>query len=156
MRTGVPCNENRFFPVRIALQGLGLHKGTIWQFPVQWIYYCHSYKSTGKKTGKTHLWSFLFEKIDGMMRWSHRKLLSLNLQILLKLFCNGWPNIGIEAAGEIIIEYSYFNLNLWIVLQLLRKVLSHLRIKSKYTIFNANLFYANFTNIWFQKILFLD
>jgi hypothetical protein len=68
MRTGVPCNENRFFPVRIALQGLGLHKGTIWQFPVQWIYYCHSHKSTGKKTGKTHLWSFLFEKIDGMMR----------------------------------------------------------------------------------------
>ena len=24
MRTRVPCNENRFFPVRIDLQGLGL------------------------------------------------------------------------------------------------------------------------------------
>jgi hypothetical protein len=28
MRTGVPCNENRFFPVRIDLQGLGLQCGT--------------------------------------------------------------------------------------------------------------------------------
>ena len=24
MRIGVPCNKNRFFPVRIDLQGLGL------------------------------------------------------------------------------------------------------------------------------------
>ena len=26
MRTGVPFNENRFFPVRIDLQGLGLQR----------------------------------------------------------------------------------------------------------------------------------
>ena len=32
-----------------------LHRGAICQFPVRWIYYSHSNKSTGKKTGKTHL-----------------------------------------------------------------------------------------------------
>ena len=32
-----------------------MHRGAICQFPVRWIYYCHSNKSTGKKTGKTQL-----------------------------------------------------------------------------------------------------
>ena len=32
-----------------------LHRGAICQFLFQWIYYCHSSKSTGKKTGITHL-----------------------------------------------------------------------------------------------------
>ena len=32
-----------------------LHRGAICQFPVRWIYYCHSSESIGKKTGKTHL-----------------------------------------------------------------------------------------------------
>ena len=114
-----------------------LHRGAIWQFPVRWIYYWHSCNSTRKKTGKTHLWSFLFETIDGMMRRSHRKLLSLNLQILLKLLIKSWSNIGIESACEIIIEYSYFNLNLW-------KVLSYLQMKSKYTIFNCKFVLHNF------------
>ena len=68
MRTGVPCNENRFFPVRIALQGLGLHKGTIWQFPVQWIYYCHSSESTGKKTDKTHLCAVSYARTQELQK----------------------------------------------------------------------------------------
>ena len=32
-----------------------LHRGAFCQFPFRWIYYCHSSKSTGKETGKTHL-----------------------------------------------------------------------------------------------------
>ena len=32
-----------------------MHRGAICQFLFRWIYYCHSSKSTGKKTGKTHL-----------------------------------------------------------------------------------------------------
>ena len=36
-----------------------LHRGAICQFIFRWIYYCHSTKSTGKKTGKTHLCAML-------------------------------------------------------------------------------------------------
>ena len=32
-----------------------LHRGAFCQFPFQWIYHCHSSKSIGKETGKTHL-----------------------------------------------------------------------------------------------------
>ena len=32
-----------------------LHKGAFFQFLFRWIHYCHSSKSTGKETGKTHL-----------------------------------------------------------------------------------------------------
>ena len=32
-----------------------MHTGVFCQFPFMWIYYCHSSKSTGKGTGKTHL-----------------------------------------------------------------------------------------------------
>ena len=32
-----------------------LHRGAFCQFPFRRIYYCHSSKSTGKETGKTHL-----------------------------------------------------------------------------------------------------
>ena len=32
-----------------------LHRGAFWQFPFRWIYCCHSSKSTGNETGKTHL-----------------------------------------------------------------------------------------------------
>ena len=32
-----------------------LHRGAFCQFLFRWIYYCHSNKSTGKVTGKTHL-----------------------------------------------------------------------------------------------------
>ena len=37
-----------------------LHRGAICQFLFQWIYYCHSSKSTWKKTGKTHLCALLY------------------------------------------------------------------------------------------------
>ena len=32
-----------------------VHRGAFCQFPFRWIYYCHSSKSNGKKTGKTNL-----------------------------------------------------------------------------------------------------
>ena len=34
-----------------------LHRGASCKFPFRWIYYCHSTKSTGKNTGKTHLYA---------------------------------------------------------------------------------------------------
>ena len=34
---------------------VALHRDAICQFLFQWIYYCHSSKSTGNKIGKTHL-----------------------------------------------------------------------------------------------------
>jgi hypothetical protein len=45
-----------------------IHKDTICQLPVRWIYYCHSSESTGEKTGKTHLYAMwqkwsIFRKI---------------------------------------------------------------------------------------------
>ena len=36
-----------------------LHRGAFCQFPFRWVYYCHSSKSTGKETGKTHLCALL-------------------------------------------------------------------------------------------------
>ena len=39
----------------VSLCILALHKGAFFQFSFRWIYYCHSSKSTGKETGKTHL-----------------------------------------------------------------------------------------------------
>ena len=32
-----------------------VHRGAFFQFLFWWIHYCHSSKSTGKETGKTHL-----------------------------------------------------------------------------------------------------
>ena len=32
-----------------------LHRGAFFQFLFRWIHYCHSSKSTGTETGKTHL-----------------------------------------------------------------------------------------------------
>ena len=32
-----------------------LHRDAFCQFTFRWIYYCYSSKSTGQKTGKTHL-----------------------------------------------------------------------------------------------------
>ena len=37
-----------------------VHRGAICQFLFRWIYYCHSSKSSGKKTGKTHLCEMVF------------------------------------------------------------------------------------------------
>ena len=39
------------------------HRGAFCRFPFRWMYYCHSSKSTGEKTGKTHL-NALSELLD--------------------------------------------------------------------------------------------
>ena len=36
-----------------------VHRGAFFQFLFRWIHYCHSSKSTGKETGKTHLCAVL-------------------------------------------------------------------------------------------------
>ena len=45
----------------VVRQSLGrcheVHRGAFFAFPFRWIYYCHSSKSTGKETGKTHLFA---------------------------------------------------------------------------------------------------
>ena len=53
---------------------LSLHRGAFCQLPFRWIYYwpllCHSSKSTGKETGKTHpeITAFRLERIFQPMR----------------------------------------------------------------------------------------
>ena len=41
--------------VLLVLEFRPVHRGAFCQFPFRWIYYYGSNKSTGKKTGKTHL-----------------------------------------------------------------------------------------------------
>ena len=38
-----------------VLSSRPVHRGALCQFLFRWIYYCHSSKSTGKKTDKMHL-----------------------------------------------------------------------------------------------------
>ena len=45
---------NWLCPVRSALRRTP-HRGAICQFLFRWVFYYHNSKSTGKKTGKTHL-----------------------------------------------------------------------------------------------------
>ena len=51
----------------LILSSQYLPRGAFCQFLSRWIYYCHSRKSTGKKTGETHLYAviggFYFESL---------------------------------------------------------------------------------------------
>ena len=49
-KSGVRSSETSYFHWCTPV-----HRGAFCQLPFQWIYYCHSSKSTGKPTGKTHL-----------------------------------------------------------------------------------------------------
>ena len=55
------CPEDSLYTMAVKIQWTGnwqtapLHRGAFCQFPFRWIYYCHSSKSTGMETGKTHL-----------------------------------------------------------------------------------------------------
>ena len=40
-----------------------VHRDAFCHFAFQWIYYCHSSKSTGKKTDKTHICAVLYQCI---------------------------------------------------------------------------------------------
>ena len=58
----LPFSLSLVCPLRVQIpkwdQTEPLHRGVFCQFPFRWIYYCHSSKSTGKETGKTHLCAF--------------------------------------------------------------------------------------------------
>ena len=56
-----------------------MHRGAFCQFPFQWIYYYGSDKSTGKESGKTHLWAMLpFLKKMTSQKTVAYKLLPIN------------------------------------------------------------------------------
>jgi hypothetical protein len=46
-----------------------VHRGTFCQFLFRWIYYCHSYKSTGKETSKTHLYEVIQNSAPSTIVW---------------------------------------------------------------------------------------
>ena len=52
-------NDYRYWKLPLHVPSSCSHhftcRGAFCQFPFRWIYYCHSSKSTGKKTGKTNL-----------------------------------------------------------------------------------------------------
>ena len=54
-----PLRLTQFYRIKLVSQEFScslLHcRDAICQFLFRWIYYCHSNKSTGKETGKTHL-----------------------------------------------------------------------------------------------------
>ena len=47
--------ESQKLTYRKVASSRPVHRGAFCQFPFRWIYYYGSIKSTGKKTGKTHL-----------------------------------------------------------------------------------------------------
>ena len=53
------------------------HRGAFCQFLFLWIYYCHSSKSTGKETCKTHLCAFLRKKNKEQNEIKNSKKLNL-------------------------------------------------------------------------------
>ena len=58
-----------------------VHRGAFCQFPFRLIYYCHSSKSTGKETGKTHLCavaSSILTAIDALQQQSKLLLVKPN------------------------------------------------------------------------------
>ena len=49
------CSKVIIFYIHRKILSPRPHRDVFWQFLFWWIYYCHSSKSTGKETGKTHL-----------------------------------------------------------------------------------------------------
>ena len=74
--------------------GFTMHRGVICQLLFWWIYYCHSSKSTTKKTGKTHLCA--------MRRNS-------NLSHVLSLKIEKTPSKVGEFARTVKTLYIFFN-----------------------------------------------
>ena len=59
---------------KFTVQVNPVHRGVICQFLFWWIYYCHGSKSTGKKTGKTHLCATLEKDILNQARAQQKGL----------------------------------------------------------------------------------
>ena len=58
--------------INFSLEINTLHKGAFFKFLFRWIHYYHSSKSTGKETGKTHLYalrqSAVLERLSPIVR----------------------------------------------------------------------------------------
>ena len=66
------------FHIQFFILRTTVHRGAFRQFPFRWIYLCHSGKSTGMETGKTHLcavvvYSLCFSKIQIVFPFQDRK-----------------------------------------------------------------------------------
>ena len=81
-----------------------MHKGAFCLFPFQWTYYCHSSKSTGKETGKTHLCALNFKNWMFSISIFKKKPNSYILFLTLpwKMYRgNGWTIIQIQCDFRI-------------------------------------------------------
>ena len=74
-----------------------MNRGAFGQFPFRWIYYCHSSKSAGKVTAKTHLFAMggvvsvgIFVKVH--IFWEVHKIFAKSLPIICPMYCqsNNW------------------------------------------------------------------
>ena len=98
-----------------------LYRGAFFQCLFRWIHYCHSSKSTGKKTGKKHLCALSQEifKISQEILWTSWFLPDLCLSFLWELkylftFC---PSLAPVAADcwikQIKFLRKYAIINVW-------------------------------------------
>ena len=81
-----------------------MHKGAFCLFPFQWTYYCHSSKSTGKETGRTHLCALNFKNWMFSISIFKKKPNSYILFLTLpwKMYRgNGWTIIQIQCDFRI-------------------------------------------------------
>ena len=74
-----------------------LHRGAFCQFPFRWIYYCHSSKSTGKETGKTHLCA---------LHWPEKLTLVFSLKLMILI--SDWIFI---LSFHVVCKFT--NYNVW-------------------------------------------
>ena len=83
------------------------HRGTICQFPVQWIYYYHSIESIEKKTGKTHLCAFDWNKtlICGNTLPNFKKFNNFNW----KLRWNSFGYCAMQTSQQMELKLYYFS-----------------------------------------------
>ena len=121
-----------------------LHRGVFWEFPFRGIYYCHSNKSTGKKTVKTHRCALQTQSITGISLCSnsHREFPVSNEYMVpamrtgvpcnenrlfpVRIYYTGktlfWPCTGpvLDYSECTNRGYLIFGLGQWMTLQLLK------------------------------------
>ena len=75
-----------------------LHRGVFCQFPLRWIYYYGSNKSTGKETGKTHLCALPTPNVLLWIQITYLLLMLIN-KVLNRYFLSApsAPPVAIDA-----------------------------------------------------------
>ena len=93
-----PSDGPMFILIDWGWFGETVHRGAFCQFLFRWIYYCHSSKSTGKETGKTHLCAVVYETqvgyiifhslayLQGVLRSAQRCFLPVSFPVDLLLW----------------------------------------------------------------------